>query len=341
MPNLASILIVGCRKVKKIGNELEYNGECSASASAVPTWENKISSAAKSTLSLPCIDLIFSSEYRKSLPDHLVEFSYTSRFLNLDLLRSDIVRPHASIKRLDGLRKLHLQYCEKLQEISELPPNIIAVYAGGCNSLESFPEVVKRFQFSTSDCKKLDWIDLSGCHKMHLNIENHVPKPDSDQVSLSLSLMLSFLHYLYEEDRNRNSYKIQVERKDAAKIKGILVCAVISANTGPEITGIAITVKGFKTVHRPIGVDIRGSDHVWLEYFEFWDREDEGEACDLRIYFTFCKKSSLILKKVGAYLVRNNEERAEYHPRMRHDAVHVHGEDIEHRRGKRLRITKF
>ncbi|KAB1199119.1 hypothetical protein CJ030_MR0G027287 [Morella rubra] len=184
---------------------------------------------------------------------------------------------------------------------------------------------------------------------MHLNIENHVPKPDSDQSCYDHSWGIVFpgnkipecCFSLYEEDRNRNSYKIQVERKDAAKIKGIVVCAVISANTGPEIAGIAITVKGFKTVHRPIGVDIRGSDHVWLEYFEFWDREDEGEACDLRIYFTFCKKSSLILKKVGAYLVRNNEERAEYHPRMRHDAVHVHGEDIEHRRGKRLRITKF
>ncbi|KAB1226185.1 hypothetical protein CJ030_MR1G027786 [Morella rubra] len=151
-----------------------------------------------------------------------------------------------------------------------------------------------------------------------------------------------------------------MERKDAAKIKGIVVCAIISAATGPKILGNSITVKGFKTVHRPIGVGRRGSDHVWLEYFElqpskrYWDRKDEGEACDLQFStLTFYIKSSLIHEKVGAYLVTKNEERIEYHPRMRHDPGHVHGEDIEdmediedienieNRGGKRLCITKF
>ncbi|KAB1199124.1 hypothetical protein CJ030_MR0G027292 [Morella rubra] len=109
-----------------------------------------------------------------------------------------------------------------------------------------------------------------------------------------------------------------MERTDADKIKGIVVCVVIP----PVFANLAtakITGKGFESVHRERGFDTGGSNHVWLEYLElqpgkqYWNREEEGEASDLRISFTtygYRAEKRVILEKFGAYLIRNTEERA-------------------------------
>ncbi|KAB1212168.1 hypothetical protein CJ030_MR5G001750 [Morella rubra] len=95
------------------------------------------------------------------------------------LSKTGIVNLPASIKRFVRLRLLYLEQCEQLQEIPELPQSIKKVYARGCISLESFPQVSKKFQFDTSDdsLDKLNWLDLSACHKMLKKLRNPVLSP--------------------------------------------------------------------------------------------------------------------------------------------------------------------
>ncbi|XP_042961067.1 disease resistance protein RPV1-like isoform X3 [Carya illinoinensis] len=104
-------------------------------------------------------------------------FDCSSTLQVLDFSGTDIVSLPASIKRFIGLERLILQDCKQLQEIVELPPNIKEVDASGCMSLENFPEASKKFQFNACNLKALEWIDLGGCHKMLVNIGNHVADP--------------------------------------------------------------------------------------------------------------------------------------------------------------------
>ncbi|XP_040996147.1 disease resistance protein Roq1-like [Juglans microcarpa x Juglans regia] len=68
-------------------------------------------------------------------------FNCSSTLENLDLSRSDIVSLPACIRRFIRLRYLRLNDCKKLEEILDLPPDILEVYAAGCMPLERFPEV--------------------------------------------------------------------------------------------------------------------------------------------------------------------------------------------------------
>ncbi|XP_035546802.1 disease resistance protein RPV1-like [Juglans regia] len=96
----------------------------------------------------------------------------------LDLSRSEIVSLPTSIKGLVKLAYLDLSFCEKLEEIQELPPNIEQVDACGCKSLERFPEVSKIMQFHRNRIRSLALINLSYCNKIHVNIWNrHGPNP--------------------------------------------------------------------------------------------------------------------------------------------------------------------
>ena len=89
-------------------------------------------------------------------------------------------------QKIVGLRSLILVDCKQLLE---LPPNIKDVDASGCVSLESFPKVLKKYQFNTSDLPALEWIDLSRCYKMLVNMGNQVTNPSWDEVYVSLSLV--------------------------------------------------------------------------------------------------------------------------------------------------------
>jgi hypothetical protein len=86
--------------------------------------------------------------------------------------------------------------CKQLQEILELPPNIEEIYASGCVSLESFPEVSKEYQFNTSELQRCIGLTCPECYKMLVNIRNQVANSLLDKVCLSLSLSLSVLYVL-------------------------------------------------------------------------------------------------------------------------------------------------
>ncbi|XP_042963746.1 disease resistance protein RPV1-like isoform X1 [Carya illinoinensis] len=96
----------------------------------------------------------------------------------LNLSGSEFISVPTSIKGLVALEMLYLSYCEKLEEILELPPNITLVEAQGCKSLERFPEVSRIMEFNGSHIRSLGIIDLSRCDKMHEKILNYkVPNP--------------------------------------------------------------------------------------------------------------------------------------------------------------------
>lgn len=329
-----------------LGNELDCNGQYSFITSAVPTWENEISSGAE-LLPLPLLK--FQYVFRscgESLSDFKVAFSCTHRPFELDVSGSEIVRLPASIKRFDRLTMLRVSYSEQLQEIPELPAYIQEVHARGCKSLESFPEVVNRFQFNTSNLQKVSWIDLSGCYRLLVNLENHVPKPEPEGF-YGHSWGITFpgnripdCFSLYREDFRPDSFYIKIDRVDADKVKGVVVCVVIGAVTDQlGLVRATITLRGitsFRQVSRIRELDIRGSNHVWLEYLDplplgqYGDQEFEDGGPVLRLEENIDSHLRIFISidggaivKVGVHLVRNNEEKAECHPRVLQDSIDV------------------
>ncbi|KAG6675507.1 hypothetical protein I3842_15G106600 [Carya illinoinensis] len=105
-------------------------------------------------------------------------FNSSATLTILNLSGSEFISVPTSIKGLVALEMLYLSYCEKLEEILELPPNITLVEAQGCKSLERFPEVSRIMEFNGSHIRSLGIIDLSRCDKMHEKILNYkVPNP--------------------------------------------------------------------------------------------------------------------------------------------------------------------
>ncbi|XP_040995563.1 disease resistance protein RUN1-like isoform X2 [Juglans microcarpa x Juglans regia] len=99
-------------------------------------------------------------------------FNSSASLLDLNLSGTGIVSLPTSIKEFVALTHLYLRYCEKLEEIIELPLNIRHVHVEGCKSLERFSEVSKILEFNGSHIRSLRNILLSGCDKMHENIWN-------------------------------------------------------------------------------------------------------------------------------------------------------------------------
>ena len=121
----------------------------------------------------------------------------------LDISRSEIVSLPAWIRRFVRLKCLGLAQCKQLQEILEIPANIREISAGGCVSLESFPQVSKENKFkNTSQLPALELIDLSDCHKMAEKIGNEVEDSLLDKVYVSLLCMCLGL-WVYTNENSR------------------------------------------------------------------------------------------------------------------------------------------
>ncbi|KAG7945346.1 hypothetical protein I3843_15G147100 [Carya illinoinensis] len=99
-------------------------------------------------------------------------FNSSTSLEMLSLCETDIVSLPTSIKGFVTLTSLLLDDCHKLEEIAELPPNIIEVKVSGCESLERFSEVSKILEFNGSHIRSLKCIDMGYCPKMHENIWN-------------------------------------------------------------------------------------------------------------------------------------------------------------------------
>ncbi|KAG6627318.1 hypothetical protein CIPAW_15G119200 [Carya illinoinensis] len=150
-------------------------------------------------------------------------FFTTLTFLNLS--RSEFVSLPTSIKGFVALKQLYLCYCEKLEEILELPPNIGFVDVMGCKSLERFPEVLRIVKFNASHIRSLRCIRLHGCHKMDEKIWNYkVPSP---------SLWKG--HYDANVDRGDEEWVINIEGPHHLEdISGIVLYSLMVFK-GPNI----------------------------------------------------------------------------------------------------------
>ncbi|KAB1205552.1 TMV resistance protein N [Morella rubra] len=203
-----------------------------------------------------------------SASDFLVILNCFSTLESINLSGSKLVSLPTCIKRFVELKILILESCTQLREILELPPNIEEVYASECMSLESFPEVVKKYQYNKCELRALSWIDLSGCNKMHVNIGNHVTNPSLDEESslkgLSGGIIIPgnrlpdwFNHR--KESLNNDSREINIDVPlYLGKIRGIPFCAVIGPvvanpadwvpNIGVEIVGYGVQVVRFQLI---------------------------------------------------------------------------------------------
>ena len=154
-----------------------------------PPTNSSILNDGCSSIGLPGLKYLDLENCCLSKSDFLETLNCFSTLEHLILSKSNIVSLPVCIKRFVGLRSLLLVDCTQLQEILELPPNIEDIDVSGCFSLKSFPEVSKIYQFNTSDLPALEWIDLSRCYKMLVNIGNQVIYLSWDEVHLSLSLV--------------------------------------------------------------------------------------------------------------------------------------------------------
>jgi Leucine-rich repeat (LRR) protein len=108
----------------------------------------------------------------------LIQRDCPSSLTELNLSGSAIVSLPTWLNTFVGLEDLHLQGCNQLEEIPELPPNIEIVRADGCTSL-------KRFQFNTMKVlPKFCWIDFSNCHGLRENMGDDLQIGLLSEVSL-------------------------------------------------------------------------------------------------------------------------------------------------------------
>ncbi|KAG6673381.1 hypothetical protein I3842_16G109000 [Carya illinoinensis] len=249
----------------------------------------------------------------------LQEISWNFTGLNLEVKeRSTFVILPGWMDRFVQLRKLCLSYCKKLKKIEVLPPNIESVDAVGCTSLESFPEISKRFEFNTSNLSELHSINLRGCSKMLVNVGSHVaailrPQPQKRFRTVGLLFPGNKIPNWFDhckETSSSCSSDIFIELLNPSVINGILTCAVFTHEVDqPFFISITVNYDGRRLgiIDIPAYLEASDGQHVCLD---FYDLEPFTLAKgSLQIRFERDSNGTLI-KHCGVHLVRNDEKNA-------------------------------
>ncbi|XP_042966079.1 disease resistance protein RPV1-like isoform X2 [Carya illinoinensis] len=247
--------------------------------------------------------------------DSLTFTNWFSKVKTLYLNQETFVILPGWMDRFVGLRELKLINCEKLKKIEKLPPNIEVVEAHYCSSLESFPDISKRFEFNTSNLSKLHSIDLSGSSKMVVNVGSHVAailRPQEEGFGKSSGLLFPgnkipnwFSNCKETSNSCSSDIFIEVELLNPSEIKGILTCAVLNEAIS---SSIKVNYDG-----RYLGTIFNrfffyDSDHVWLA---FYDLEPFNLAKgSLQIRFECNEEYGILFKHCGVHLVRKDEKNA-------------------------------
>ncbi|KAF5469495.1 hypothetical protein F2P56_013561 [Juglans regia] len=270
-----------------------------------------------------------SAELRRQLLSplywYLDDFSfYTSSTLQeLDISWTAVVSLPPRMKICVELRILKLCHCEKLQEILHLPPNIQELYVRECFSLERFPEVSTKFQFSTScGLRELRWIDLSGCHKLVANIGSQVPNPSfveehiqdhSCGIIFPGNKIPDWFSHTKEISNGDDSCELDISGPlYLEEIIGIVFCAVLGSDPdyplGP-FSGICVSINGNMLVEARFYL-YGGSDHVYLNY-SFPDCIEQllryPTEDNLRFRF-YCDSYKVVFKSCGVHIIYKHEE---------------------------------
>ncbi|KAB1200453.1 putative WRKY transcription factor 52 [Morella rubra] len=241
---------------------------------------------------------------------------YPSRSLpsNFNGNKLVVFRMHNSLIKELGERRF-----KQLQEIPQLPPKLEVLSARGCTSLESFSQLSKIWQFNTSDLQELKWVELTGCHKMVVDVENSVPKAllfqgyptGHDSVYKDSTFSVIFpgnISALYPKDISGMALYIVfgpicgIHDEDDGKL-GIFV------NMAACMMKVVISI-----VARSVDVD-----HVWLKHIGTYHIESNYGR--VRVYN---RTTSMIIKSCGFYLVyKHDQEVATYAADMLHEDVDV------------------
>ncbi|KAB1199660.1 TMV resistance protein N [Morella rubra] len=357
LQHLEELCLKDCSRLRL----MELGDDRQSAASIMSTREDEISSRrelvslqppTKSSISNGCSPVVFPLVQKLKLTNwHLAESDFfatcncSSTLTELNLSGSDVVSLPTCMKIFVQLRFLLLMDCKELQEILELTPNIVSVIATRCTSLESFPEVSKKFQFNTSELPALGWIDLSGCHKMVVDVENHMANPLLCKGHLKdYKGLITFpghqIPVWFSHRKEMSSKCTYCEIKidgllHLDEIVGIALCLVIGPI--PEINrryGYT-TLLASIIISNDIELDyditddhdlcLVDSDVVCLQYLTLESFKIKGEDLGDTLQVEFYGTGSMEFKSCGVHLIRKHVEDVKDHLGMLHeDADHDH-----------------
>ncbi|XP_042962894.1 disease resistance protein Roq1-like isoform X3 [Carya illinoinensis] len=306
LEHLQEVSITGCPNFVNFGKEVGHNEQF------VPcTQDNEISS---------------SMEPRES--NNLFRtFNFSSSLWTLDLSGSAIVSLPPCIERFVGLSRLLLSYCEQLEQILHLPPNIKWVEAMGCESLERFPHVSTESSFGILGLKRLTRIDLSECNKVEVDVGNHAPDPllvqerfrekDSSTIIYPGSRIPEWFKYCKETTSLSKSIEVEMDHNASMcfghQIVALVLCFVVGPIEEGTMRCFTISING-----RQSGIDNTwlwnslDAHHVCLRYIagnsidEILSRSYREGNNNMRFTFEGDRKKAL-LKSVGVHLIYRND----------------------------------
>ncbi|KAF5460758.1 hypothetical protein F2P56_020604 [Juglans regia] len=278
LQHLGLLFVGGCtnivKKMRDEGQSLDLPNNS--------TMEDNISNSSNGSTALQVSNLQSSCFHSESnffpLYSFFTMFNSSASLGMLDLSKIEIVSLPTSIKEFVKLTILYLRDCEKLEEILELPPNIIEVNVKGCKSLERFGEVSKILKFNGSHIRSLRSIDLRGCDKMHLNIWNDkVQNPllckglyDYDATLLRENHIPDWFSYVHEFLKDNEMVKVPSADVRPRKKKRWVI-DIEGPHYLEEISGIVLSIviffKDTSSCERIIGdakITSNGSNHVCL-----------------------------------------------------------------------------
>ncbi|XP_042960786.1 disease resistance protein Roq1-like [Carya illinoinensis] len=319
---LEDVTVIECPNFVYFGQEVGHNGQ------SMPQ-ENEIS------LSKEFLPLTPRESNNLSWT---FNFSSSLRYLNLDSI--GIISLPPFIEGFVEFSHLSLKDCKQLKEIRYLPPNIKYVEARGCGLLECFPHVSKEVSFGTTELKRLSWIDLSECAKVHVNVGgNLAPNPllvqerfrekYSTMIIYPGSRIPMWFDYRKENISYTNFIEIEIDRNASMcfghQIVALVLCFVVGPLPAWTLYGFTISINGQRI----------GNDDMRL-----WDSMDPHRVClkyitgnsidanlsrsyregNNNMRFTFESDSErAILKSVGVHLIDGNDNPIQlskrHHPR--------------------------
>ncbi|XP_042960531.1 uncharacterized protein LOC122295539 isoform X5 [Carya illinoinensis] len=253
-------------------------------------------------------------------------YNFSSSLRTLNLSGSGIVSLPPCIERFVGLSELKLKGCNELEEILHLPPNIKEIHATGCESLKRFPHLSTESSFGTPDLKRLTWINLSECNKMHVNVGNHAPDPlmvqerfrekESSTIIYPGSRIPEWFKYCKETTSYTNSIEIEIDHNASMcghPIVALVLCLVVGPLTKSEPILIKINGQLIKDLDNDVYLPSSTDPHrVWLRYIagnstdEMLPRSYREGNYNMRFTFEIDSEKAFF-KSAGVHLIYGND----------------------------------
>ncbi|KAG7957780.1 hypothetical protein I3843_11G192600 [Carya illinoinensis] len=205
--------------------------------------------------------------------ENAIDLGGLSSLRELDLSKSKFCRLPQGIGRLSKLHTLSLDYCASLQSISELPANLLILYAYGCSSMErlSFSPSSQLSCLSLNDCSKLleiqglnleqiPFILMIGCDNLSSNFRTNLLQYPSTQSAMQRVICLpgSEVPNWFGHQRIGSSISFRVPSFSEGEIRMLLCFVVCTVHTlSAEELDVIIhnKTRGYRHVYVPMVFD--------------------------------------------------------------------------------------